>query len=341
MDAKLNILRSQVVKVAGWKGNKENCFNSLNHLIETVEFNVGWSKQTIKRSIQEMINSGEACFKDNKFQRMKFIPTPECNRVPDYILLTKNIPDSRYHLDIKDWEVLCMIYKKTLHIHYVFENELDEDSKAGIEEQYFFGINYLNQQCFNYREIDLTYSEIRNSIQKLKLFFGDDFHRPPTRQEMNTRIGDYKYFYSYNFDVPRRAQWKSIIEEKIMELTGKTELKYQRPKLVTPEEKQKLDRANRNGANLSILEWSRLLQFTEEQQEKLEKGRQVWCDIKDRYSNLLYEVKRYLSHLVNSDVISEFEEHRYSREAVGIEESGGDLQVFYKVLQEKFRPLLN
>jgi hypothetical protein len=338
MEKKLNILRSQLTRIAGWKGNKGNYFNSPNHLIETIESNIGWSKQTIKKTLDQMIQSGEVLFDNNKLHRMKFIPSIEYDRVPDYILLTNQIPDAKYHLDIKDWKILCMIYRKAKHIHYVFENELDIEQKSNSEESYFFGIDYICRNL-SMENIDFTYSEVRNSIQKLKLYFGDSFHRPPTKKEITKRYGIYKNFYSWNFEIPERSQWKSIIMRKIMELTNKDDIKYSRYKIVTPEEKLKLDKANLKGANLSILDWSRMIQIVEIQLDKLQEGKEQWKSIEEHFNSYLLQIKYFLTKLAEMGEITELMAHRLEREASNIKETSL-LKEFYLELQSRYSPLV-
>lgn len=291
-------LKQNILKIVGF-GNNRNYFNSINHFNEILAERTGWSKKTVKDITDQMFKSGELKFFNNQIKCISFDDLPEYNRVPEYFLLTKNNKDRFSHLDTQDWEVLTEIQRIIKRIHYIFEYELKEELKENAEEQYFFGIKYLQRSLLQDRKIDLSYNEIRTSIHKLKIYFGEDFHRIPSKQERLKRIGQWKDIFSWSFSLPERKQWKQIIMSKIENFKDS----YTKLSLVTPYEKKLLDKANRKGSNLSILEWSKLKASVSQQLLKLQEGAKKWIDLKEQvldYLNSLIE-KGDLIELLNED----------------------------------------
>lgn len=303
-----HIYDCQLAKIAGWKGEEYNYFNSLNHLIDTIESHIGWSKQTVRTYLHHLIKEGCIAFENNQLQKLKEFDYREFSQVPKYFLATRNIQDSSYHVDIKDWIVLNVLYRGKKKVDYVFDNLLSESEKQGAVNTCFYSLeglkHLLQKEGFEY-----TISEIRGAIAKLKLYFGDDFHRWASCSEIDRRPMKYRESCSFTFEIPAQAEWKDIFTSKIEEMVGNQPLKYQKLRIVTPAEKRKLEKTQ-----LSILQWCKLLTFNEVQKELLEKGKEIKEKLIVRFKSYYEQLIDFIDELIEGKTISEVEAKQLEKE---------------------------
>lgn len=255
--------------------DKKSFYNSESHLVKTIEAYLGYSHFKVREIIKEYKEKGMYSFENNQVN-WKFEEEVIAERLPDYILATKKISDSRYWLKEKDFRILCFLADKRNKLTHVYE----QGGLGGASN-----ILYLCADSIA-KGTGYTIDQVRYSLKKLNLYF-ENFWSDPSKEARKQRY--HKYSLSKSIKLPNRILWKQLIEDKVLEMTGLNIGDLVLPVLIDEEKKKVVDRSN---GNITILEYSRILTHNKKQKCLLEDGKRKLQELRNLFRRFVLDAER-------------------------------------------------
>lgn len=280
-------LKKDAVLTTANKFSQNNYFNSESHFYESLSLRTGVSVNFLKRKFKPLIKEGFYTFENYQFKQLKFIEGLENSTVPLFILATHKIKDGFFHLKEREYRILLHLDKLKKNIDYY--NNLN-----GTNSPLYPSCNYLAE------ELGYTYDQVRHSMNKLDHYF-EGFR---VIEEEEERIHE---SITYTINLPERKNWKPLIEAKVMEMTGLTNLKDETGELflVDKGSMKILRQWWKKGVRISLRYYCKMKGDIQEQAERIQKGLEAWRRIKKDWRLLLKDIVLYLESLVDLGVISE------------------------------------
>lgn len=290
--------------------NKETYFNSENHFITTTSSYLGLSPKRTRLYYNQFKEEGLLSF-DN--QQVKSSSKTEEVLTPQYILATQKIQDKRYWLRQREYEILCYLSNKKNQLHYVFSKE---NIKRADEVLYLCSETIATDTGY-------TIDQVRYSMNKISLYF-EDFWKDPSKFDLKGRY--HKRSHSKTITLPKRKQWKYIIEAKVLEMTNLSKSDLVPPVLIDKAKKKQFDKKKEVWGTL--VAYSNMLTHNKKQAVRLKEGKDKFQELKAAFRICcLFEIDPSIKEEIN-DLIGKI---RCSRE---------NKQPLIRLLEEKLSPLL-
>lgn len=286
------IQATEFIELTAYRVAKGHYFNSLSHFYEDLQVETGYSVNGLKSIFKKKI-----VFKNNQITfKEKLEYYEETKSLPNYILNTRKIQDGLYWLKEREYQILIYLDKFKKYIE-------NQNIKNNINSPLYVSIETIE------KDLEYTHDEIKYSLKKLKLYF----------ENLRVKEDDYdqrihKKSRSHTTHLPPRKEWKTIIEAKIVEMTGLDSLKIEKPYYVDEEDMKRLKQLWKKGVERSIRAHAKLKGFIEGQNQKLKKGAEAWQEIKQE-AHKSWEKARgkfqiFLCELSEMGIISEIEERK-------------------------------
>lgn len=281
------------------KSGELNHFNSVNHFVEIAKIYTGESPTKIRKRLNKL----DYKFEDHVF---KFDFTEEYLRpirIPSYILITHSLKDKRYHLNVKDYEILDYLDLLKRKIHWGRE-----------EEKRLTRFGAVNWMEFLYPKIKTiakatgySYNEVRSSLHKLCFYFDKFYEKFSPLEEYNKKHWNIR---TKSIHLPDRKLWKQIIEKKVLEETKLENIKITFPKLINNKNYEKWKKIAENEEELgkkptSLVKFAEMLSKNLVQLELMRLAKEKWDSQKSEYAKasekFTYKIFEWFPELFDDD----------------------------------------
>jgi hypothetical protein len=151
---------------------------------------VYYFKMTNSKYYKDMFNLRKCCF--NKLKAFEY---------------TQNFKNSDLRLGYNERVLLVYLENRRINFYHIWEEEKAMNPSLEWEPSL-----YLSQKTMA-EELGWTVKQVRYSMAKLKLYFGKDFFREPTKEELKKRKT--KGSWNFQINLPPMRLWNAIIMKKI------------------------------------------------------------------------------------------------------------------------------
>ena len=324
------IAASQIQSFIGSKVEKFY-FNSPNHFIEVASKYIGCSPGKVRKELSQF----DYTFEDHQIKFKEYVNC-DIKAVPNYILQTRLMNDRSLYLSEKEYKILLYL------------DGLNKGIQKGAEEYKQVHRGYINWMPFLYPRIKTiakgtgyTYEEVKYSLHKLCYYF-ENFYRKMSPNEWANK--KYIRAKTKTIELPKRSEWKKIIESVIYQNIGNEMFKFKLPKLITEKEYKTWQKIARNqSANseipITLVRFQENLTNNEIQAERLQKGKEEWEKQRESWEILKNQVVLRIVNLVEEDVLSEMQSARIISEIRN--ENEGFFRDMLRINDLEFRELFN
>lgn len=266
--------------------SKVSYFNSEKHFYEDLHIETGYSVNTLKKELKPHFTF------ENDRMVGKSVSGVCYNNLPNFILSTRKIKDGSYWLKEREYQVLVWLDSLRMKVAEINEKrETNSPIYASVK-----GIA---------RTLNCTYSEAINSMHKLELYFEGFW---VYEDNFDQRI--HPNSCSLTIKLPPRKEWKKIIEAKVMELTGLTNLTIDKPYYVGKEDMKILKKKWQAGVRQTIWFYSKIKARNRKQNARLMEDKEKKQEEKAQWIIFYEKILNFFSTLIEIGEISEVTERQ-------------------------------
>lgn len=203
-------MNSSAILSKAFEISQDCYYNSVTHFYGNIQIETGYSINTIKKELKPLFQNKTFEFKDNQIL-VKINENLDCFDLPSYILNTRKIKIGSYWLKEREYKILLYIESLKGYVENI-------NKERGTRSPIYVSLKGI------VRALGCTYSEARNSMHKIELYFETFW-----LYEDNFKERIHPKSRSLTIKLPAKEYWQKTIEAKVMEMTGTSNLEIKKP----------------------------------------------------------------------------------------------------------------